>query len=91
MEPLNFMFVDEEFLKLMEIPMLKGRNFSKDIKTDIPGSLIINEAAAKFLNWPDPIDKRISNGLMTKTENGQQVQLEGKVIGLIKDFNWWAR
>jgi putative ABC transport system permease protein len=88
MEGLNFMVVDDELLKLLDVKVLKGRNFSKDIKTDGQGGLIMNEAAAKFLRWKDPIDKKITNGLMHKIENGQVVQAEGKVLGVVKDFNY---
>jgi putative ABC transport system permease protein len=88
MEGLNFMFVDDELLKLLNVKLLKGRNFSKEIKTDIPGSLIVNEAAIKFLRFNNPIDQKLTNGLMTKIENGQPVQVEGKIIGVVKDFNY---
>lgn len=88
MEAINYMFVDDEYLKLLDIKVVKGRNFSKDIQTDAQGGLIMNEAAAKFLRWSNPIDRKITNGLMNKIENGQAVQAEGKVLGLVKDFNY---
>ncbi|MCU0447463.1 MAG: ABC transporter permease [Microscillaceae bacterium] len=88
MESLNFMYIDDEFFKLLDVKVVKGRNFSKDIKTDGQGGLIMNEAAAKFLRWKEPIDKKITNGLMVKIENGQPAQAEGKVLGVVKDFNY---
>ncbi|ULT27390.1 FtsX-like permease family protein [Sphingobacterium sp. E70] len=40
--------IDENFAKTVQWNFLKGRNFSKDFKTDSTG-VIINEAAAKFM------------------------------------------
>jgi len=84
-ETLNFTMIDYDFLSLYEIKLLEGRNFSRDMGTDLQEGVIINEACAKELGWTDnPLGKKIGFGL----------QLDGsflrntKVIGVIKDFNY---
>ncbi|MFC5271877.1 ABC transporter permease [Adhaeribacter terreus] len=75
---LSTLFVDYDFLDMMEIKLKAGRNFSRDIKTDDSMAFIINETAAKWLGWQDPIGKNLENGLGAK----------GKVVGVVKDFHF---
>ncbi|WP_343563673.1 FtsX-like permease family protein [Sphingobacterium sp.] len=51
--------IDENFSKTVQWNFLKGRNFSKDFKTDST-AVIINEAAAKFMGVTDLTSKQLS-------------------------------
>ncbi|MDM1294835.1 ABC transporter permease [Sphingobacterium sp. N143] len=51
--------IDENFAKTVQWNFLKGRNFSKDFKTDST-AVIINEAAAKFMGVTDLTSKQLS-------------------------------
>ncbi|WP_276497413.1 ABC transporter permease [Pontibacter litorisediminis] len=73
--------VDYDFLPLMGIELQAGRNFSRDMKTDEKEGIIINEAAAKWLGWSDPVGKKVETGDETITGNS------AKVIGVVKDFH----
>src|SRR5688572_5044871 len=75
---LSTIFVDYDFLNLMEIKLIDGRNFSPDIKTDDSLAYIINETAAKWLGWKNPVGMKMESGLGGK----------GKVIGVVKDFHF---
>jgi len=84
-ETLNFTMIDYDFLNLYEIKFKEGRNFSREMGTDLQEGVIINEACAKELGWiNNPLGKKIGFGL----------QLDGtftrstKVIGVVKDFNY---
>lgn len=84
-ETLNLLFMDYDFLSVYEIELLEGRNFSKEMGTDLLEGVIVNEALVKELGWSDnPIGKRIDFG----------IQLDGsatrstKVIGVVKDFHY---
>jgi putative ABC transport system permease protein len=71
--------VDQDYVKVHEMKMIAGRNFSDNIIVD-SGSYIINEAAVRSLGWGNPenaINKPFSMG-----GDG------GKVIGVIKDFHF---
>ena len=73
--------VDENFIDTYEIAMIEGRNFSKSFPTDAKEAFIINEAAVKAFGWKTPklaIGKKIGWGGMK----------DGKVIGVMKDFNY---
>ena len=73
--------VDENFLKTFQIEMAAGRNFSKLFPTDIDQGFMVNEAAVKEFGWKNnnlAIGKNINWGLGKK----------GKVIGVVKDFNF---
>jgi len=67
--------VDYDYLDLMGLEIIKGRNFSKDFGTD-QTAFIINETLAKQLNWENPIGKYIHR-------SGKH-----KVIGVVKDFHF---
>ncbi|MCD4664765.1 MAG: FtsX-like permease family protein, partial [Bacteroidales bacterium] len=67
--------VDYDYLDLMGLEIVKGRNFSKDFGTD-QTAFIINETLAKQLNWENPIGKYIKR-------DGKH-----KVIGVVKDFHF---
>ncbi|WP_161890621.1 ABC transporter permease [Pontibacter russatus] len=73
---LNVMFVDYDFLDALGIEMKEGRNYSRDMKTDLKGGLIINEAAAKWLGWSEPVGKRM-----------QMADWDARVIGVVNDFH----
>lgn len=69
--------VDYDFLKTVNVEMMKGRFYSKEFTTDATEAYVINEAAVKAMDIKSPI--------------GKQFQLwgyRGKIIGVIKDFHF---
>jgi len=76
----NIYHIDYDYLKTLGIPVIKGRNFSKDFPTDSASGVIINEAAVRELGWSraNPIGKTI-------VRSGQH---EFKVVGVVGDFNY---
>ena len=78
---MTYCIVDEDYLKTMNIEMAVGRSFSKDIPTD-SNAVIINEAAARKINWEMPVGEQID----TKSQPGKPDYRE--VIGVVKDFNF---
>ncbi len=85
MEPmlLNELFVDYKYFQTMGIELIAGRDFSLEHSSDVRQAVIINETAAKFLGWTDPIGQRI---LVGRPDQGGAVS-EASVVGLVKDFN----
>lgn len=74
----NTFFTDERYAETLGLELSKGRFFSKEFSTDPQQAFVINEAAAKFLGWDEPLDKKIVSPF------GQ----DGKVVGVVKDFNY---
>lgn len=75
--PIFEYMVDYNFIDVMKIKILKGRNFSKDMATDTT-AYILNQAAVKKLGWKDPIGKDFEMLGNSK----------GKVIGVVMDFHF---
>lgn len=69
------LYVDSDFLNVYKIPLIKGRNFSKDF-SDENNSFIVNETFVKKIGWKQPIGKTIIRN-----------NKEAKVIGVVKDFH----
>jgi putative ABC transport system permease protein len=77
---LPIMYVGFDFLETFKIEMVKGRFFDLNYNTDSTQAFVINESAAKALNWDDPIGRKIKYGVGGNDNS--------EVIGVIKDFNF---
>ncbi|HVE61217.1 MAG TPA: ABC transporter permease [Chitinophagaceae bacterium] len=77
----DFKHVDENYFPLFKIPVVKGRNFSKDFKTDSANAALINESFAKTAGWKDPLGKQVDFFYMNKKYT---------VVGVIKDYHYAA-
>jgi putative ABC transport system permease protein len=69
----NLLFVDPEFIPMLDIQIIDGRNYSWNMETDKWTSYIINEEAARRLP-PGPVVGR-------KLE-------KGTIIGVVSDFHF---
>jgi putative ABC transport system permease protein len=74
----HVMRVDEHYLDVMHIPLAEGRNFSTAYHDS--ASFIVNEAAARMFGFKQTLYSNIVN-----TTNNN---LQGKIIGVVKDFNF---
>jgi putative ABC transport system permease protein len=75
---LNEIDVDEHFLPMLKIHLIKGRNFNPEFTSDSTGSVILNEEAFKELT-------------AAETMSADSVHFYGnnwKVIGIVKNFNY---
>jgi len=79
------MEIDDQFLPALEIKIVRGRNFSHDMKTDPAEAVLINETAAARLGWKDPIGKSISRSI--RAANGQRNTISKRIVGVVKDFH----
>jgi len=83
LQALNIMVTDQNFQKTMKIEMVQGRYFSKEFGSD-SSAVVINEAAAKRLQWDQAVDKV----LFQVAANPTGGDLSLNVIGVIKDYNY---
>ncbi|AXY73350.1 ABC transporter permease [Paraflavitalea soli] len=74
--------VTEPYIPLLQIPLIKGRSFSKDFPSDSTHSVVVNEAFAKKAGWANPIGQEV-NFWYNKNEKYQ-------VIGVVKDYHYAA-
>ncbi|MCD9015058.1 ABC transporter permease [Parachryseolinea silvisoli] len=76
---INTNFIDHDFLPAYGIPMVTGRNFSRDFPADDTIAFIVNETAMKDFGWT------------LQTALGKRIEHSGKkgtVIGVCKDFHY---
>lgn len=77
--------VDYNYVDVMGMEIIKGRNFDKSMKTDDSAAVIINETGARMFGWgEDAIGKKINYGV----ELDGRVPRPMKVIGVVKDFHF---
>ena len=79
---MNTIDVGYTYLETMGLELIAGRNFSKDFPSDEHEAFIINESAAKFLGWKNPVGKRL------EFIRPQRQSASSKVIGVVKDFHY---
>ncbi len=65
-----------DFLQLMNLSVVSGRGFSRDIATDSTDAFMVNEEAIKQMGLKDPIGKWISAW-----------KKKGHIIGILKDYH----
>jgi len=71
----GFLSVDFDFIETLNMEMVDGRSFSKEISTDQNG-IIFNEKAIRLMNMDNPVGKEFSLGDEKAT-----------IIGVVKDFH----
>jgi putative ABC transport system permease protein len=82
----SFSVVDHEFIDVMQMKVVEGRNFDRSRTSDLTQAFIVNETAVKAFGWGDnALGKRIRFGLNPATGVAQR---DGVVIGVVKDFHF---
>ena len=74
--------VDENFLDVMNIDLIAGRNFSSDWGTDTTRGILMNETAVRYLGWGAPDD-----AIGKQIERLNYNRTKGRVIGVVRDFH----
>ncbi|MCU7493675.1 MAG: FtsX-like permease family protein [Ignavibacteria bacterium] len=70
--------VDNDFIDLYEMKIVKGRKF---IPSDERDNVIVNETAARSFGWKDPVGKKI----LVPAKGGNIAKY---VVGVVKDFHF---
>lgn len=73
----TFWPVTPEYIDMMGFEFTEGRNFRAGSQADHEHSYILNEEAVRFFGWENPLE-----------ENFDSQYLEGRVIGVVKDFHF---
>lgn len=77
----EYMAVDEDYLKTLGLTMVAGRNFELDRPSEIEDGLIVNETCVQKMGWSTP-----ENALGKKIDSPSK-QPAGTVIGVVKDYH----
>ncbi|MDH4196302.1 MAG: ABC transporter permease [Candidatus Aminicenantes bacterium] len=81
---LNILTVGERFFEFFRIPLLAGRAFSRDFKSDSESAIIVNESAVKALGLQEPLGKTVSG---KELESFLGFSGPARIIGVVKDFH----
>jgi ABC-type antimicrobial peptide transport system permease subunit len=68
--------VGYEFVQTMKLPLLQGRDFSKDFAAD-SANYLVNEKALERIGYKDPVGKPLSLW-----------GVKGHIVGVVKDFHF---
>lgn len=71
------MGVGLEFVDVMGVQILAGRNFSEDMSSDATRSVLVNETLVRKMGWDEPIGKRIGSEAF-----------DSRVIGVVRDIHF---
>jgi putative ABC transport system permease protein len=74
-------YVDHDYIPLMKMEMLAGRNFDPNIAADTVTSVIVNQAMVADFGWT--VDNAVGQQVKGYMENKTPV-----VIGVVKNFNF---
>lgn len=77
----NWMTVDYDFLKTMDIRLLKGRDLSREHVSDLQGGVLVTESMAKQFGVTDPIGLKFQMDSMMP---------ELTIVGIIPDFHLYS-
>ncbi|MPR34787.1 ABC transporter permease [Salmonirosea aquatica] len=79
----SWMSADYDFLLTLGIPVIAGRDFSKETGTDHLEAFILNESAVKSLGYPDA-ESAVGRPIQRGGEGGKK----GFIIGVVRDFHF---
>lgn len=71
--------IDEDYLPLFQIPVLKGRNFSRNMGADSTNSVLVSEQFVKDAGWKNPIGQTVDFFHDHKKYT---------VVGVIRDYHY---
>ena len=75
--------IDEQYVPVLGMKMVAGRNFSKDFLTD-SNAVIVNEAAVRLMQGQKPVGSKLYELDDIKTKKTKEYH----IVGVVKDFNF---
>ncbi len=74
--------VDFDYIELMNMEIVEGRNFSEDLASDSTQSVLVNEALVRAFELEDPVGTRLNGWLDGIYEEPPTI------IGVVRDFHF---
>ncbi len=78
-------FIDKDYLKLLGLKIVHGRDFDPENDADYKNSFLVNEATVKAYGWD-----KTPNGAIGKKIDGFNYGKQGVVVGVVKDANLFS-
>ncbi|MEO9485079.1 MAG: ABC transporter permease [Ekhidna sp.] len=77
----EYMAIDENFVDVLELQLIAGRNFDLERPSELEAGLIINETCVEEMGWQSPEDA-IGREIVSPSQRPA-----GTVIGVVKDYH----
>ncbi|MFC2157750.1 ABC transporter permease [Acidobacteriota bacterium] len=77
--------IDHEYMKVLDIPFVVGRDFSFERSSDLLEGILINESFVKDFGLKDPVGLRFSDFAIDKLP--PEYTFDPIIIGVVKDFH----
>lgn len=91
----NNYFIGYDYLDLMGIEIVEGRNYDRNMQSDINKAFIINETAARKFGWIDTTSRARGNYASAIGKRFQygidldgSADRDGQIVGIVKDFHY---
>ncbi|MBL6447857.1 ABC transporter permease [Fulvivirga sp. 29W222] len=78
---IDFFVADFDFIEAMQMSIVEGRNFSRDILSDTSLAVLVNESMVDRMGWTEPLGKKFDI-----PQRGGEVVTK-KVVGVVKDYH----
>ncbi len=86
---ININPIDYNYFGSLGIELVDGRIFSQEHPADQRSNFIINEAAARALEWKDPVGKSIAWRRISPDDGTSYYDFwGGSVVGVVEDYNF---
>ena len=72
------------FIETLGLEIVQGRTFSEEFGTDETSAFIINEQAAEFFGWDDPLNEELTLNYWLS----ERVPKKGNVVGVVSNFQY---
>jgi len=77
-------FIDSEYLRVLKLPLVSGRNFAPNRLQDTVTSVILNETAVRHFGWTN----ETALGQVLTGYNVADPKLNPVVIGVVQDYHF---
>lgn len=78
-------FFDKDYIKLLGLTIVDGRDFDPTSESDYKNAFLVNEAAVKAFGWD-----KTPQGAVGRKIDGFNYGKKGEVIGVVKDVNLFS-
>jgi putative ABC transport system permease protein len=88
--PANVFIGDHDYVKTLGLRIIAGRDFSRQMSTDVREAFLINETAVKELGFGTPekaLGQKLTWNEWVPLDTLHKVK-EGRVIGVVQDFHY---
>jgi hypothetical protein len=82
----NVLPADFGYIEVLQMEVTEGRGFSRDISSDATSGFILNETAARLIDFEPVVGRAFT--FKSFGDGIEMVERQGNIIGVVKDFHF---